>query len=50
MKEINLELGCMRVSILGMVHSTEVVEVYMAKMVGCPIGNGSEVQKTRQKL
>ena len=49
-EEIELELGCMEASTLGMVHSTEVVEEHMAEMVGFHIGNGIEVQKTREKV
>jgi len=40
----------MRASTLGMVHSTEVVEEHMDKMVSLQVGNGIEVQKTREKV
>ena len=49
-KEIDLELGCMGASTPRVVHSTEVVEEYMDEIVGWPIGNGIEVQKTREKV
>ena len=42
-KEINLEHCCMGGSTLVVVHSTEVVEEYMAK-------NGIEVKKTKKKV
>jgi len=47
-KAIKLELGCMGSSTTWVVHSTEVVEEYMDEMVGGMIGNGIEVQKTRE--
>lgn len=49
-KAIELELGCMGASNPSVVHSTVVVEEYMVEMVGWPIGNGIEVQKTREKV
>lgn len=49
-KEIRMEHCCMGASTPGVVHSNEVVEDYMAKMVGWPARNGTEVQKTREKV
>jgi len=49
-KEIELELGCMGASTHGVVHSTEFVEEYMAEIVVWSIGNGIEVQETKEKL
>ena len=50
MKAIKLENCCMGVSTPGMVHSTEVVEEYMAQIAGWSVGNGTEVQKTREQV
>ena len=47
---VRLEIGCMGVSTLGMVHSTEVVEEYMAEMSDWQVGNGIEVQNTRENM
>ena len=49
-EEVKLEISCMGASTRGMVHSTKVVEAYMAEMVGLQVGDGIEVQKTREKV
>jgi len=47
---VRLDIGCMGASTPRMVHSTEVVEEYMAEMIDWQVGNGIEVQKTREKV
>lgn len=50
MKEIKLEHCYMGTSTPEVVHSTEVVEEYMAEMIGWSAGNGTEVQKAKEKV
>ena len=50
MKAIKLEYFCMGASTPRVVHSTKAMEGYMADMVGWSVGNGTEVQKTREKV
>jgi len=40
----------MGASTLGVVHSTEVVEEYIAEMTSWSVGNGTEVQNTKEKM
>lgn len=49
-KEIKLEHCCMGASTPGVVHSTKVVEEYMAEMVGWSARNGIEFEKTKEKV
>ena len=49
-KAINLEHCCMGASTPGVMHSTEVVEEYMAEMASWLVRNGTEVQKTIEKV
>jgi len=49
-KEIKLEHFYMGASTPGVVHSTEAVEEYMVEMASWSTRNGTEVQKTKEKV
>lgn len=50
MKEIELENFYMGSSTLGVVHSIEALKEYMVEMDGWFAGNGTEVQKAKDKV
>lgn len=50
MKAIELEHFCMGSSTPGVVHSIEAVKEYMVEMDGWFGGNGTEVQKAKDKV
>ena len=47
---VRLDIGCMGASTPMMMYSTEVVGEYITEMIDFHVGNGIEVQKTREKV
>ena len=47
---VRLDIGCMGASTPGMVYSFKVVGEHMADTIDWQVGNGIEVQKTKEKV